>query len=98
MASTAQFPLRLPVEELDALKGWAAARGRTLTDELRFAVRLYLRELAPTHLDTPEGEENVKEQGLDIAEERRWLKESLKDVRKEAFKPYANPNHRSGVS
>jgi hypothetical protein len=89
--------LRITPDELDALRGWAALRGRSLAQELRFCVRLYLRQQALAHLNSPEGKRTLAEQGRDLKTEKMMMQDSLAAVTKQAFGPYVQPDLRVGI-
>ncbi len=83
------MPVRLPVEEVEAIKGWANIYGRDFSKEVRLAVRLHLRELMLAHLAHEEGREDVRAQGFDPEAEAEMMTASLEQLRAEAYGPRA---------
>ncbi|MEJ7568418.1 MAG: hypothetical protein WKF41_09145 [Gaiellaceae bacterium] len=70
---------------VEALRRQAALRGRTLTDEIRLAVRIHLREQMLAQLRDPLGRAEAEAQGFDVTADEKLLKKQLADMRREAF-------------
>src|SRR5437870_1540229 len=80
-------PIRVPEHELDALKGWAAERGRSMAEEVRLALRLHLAELALGHLADPAGREEWAAEGLDPDVDEREFGRRRDELRAIAYTP-----------
>jgi hypothetical protein len=79
-------PVRVPIGDIESLKGWARLRSRDFSKEVRLAIQLHLRELMLAHLSHEAGREDVRRQGFDPDEEVRWLTDSLELLRAKAYR------------
>lgn len=80
-----QFPFRDREEIIEALRGQAALRGRSLTEELRLAARIHLHSHMLAQLDDPLGRAEAEAQGHDVKADAKVLKGQLADLRAKAF-------------
>jgi hypothetical protein len=80
-----QIPYRDKEDVLAALEAQARLRGRTISQELRLAVRLWLREAQLAQLADPVGRKEAAAQGDDVDADEKMLREQIKNLKKQAF-------------
>jgi hypothetical protein len=73
-----QLSVRVRSDELRAIQELADLNGRTVTAEVRLALRVWrLRRRPLAHLETPAGQAECRAEGLDLKEERVRFEASL---------------------
>jgi len=83
--STKSAIVRAPADELDGLRAFAHAHGRSFAQELRLAVRLHLLAHSAAYLRTRVGELEVDALGLDLEGEREMVMRQLRKLTALAF-------------
>jgi hypothetical protein len=76
-----QFPYRDDPLIVEALVHHARLRGRTCSEELRLAVRLWLCESELAALSTEEGRREIASQGHDLAEYEQAVRDEIEEMR-----------------
>src|SRR6266508_3458062 len=88
-----QVPYRDQPAIIEALTVQARVRGRSLSDEIRLAVRLWLREAMLAQLADPVGRAAAEAEGHDVNADEKMLRRQVKEIKTRAFvrpEPEAN--------
>jgi hypothetical protein len=80
-----QIPYRDHTAVVDALEQQGDLRGRTLSTELRLAVRLWLREALLAQLADPVGRAEAEAEGHDVDADEKALRKEIADIKRRAF-------------
>jgi len=92
-----QVPYRDQKAVIDALEAQGNLRGRNLSDELRLAVRLYLREALLAQLADPVGRAEAAADGHDVEADEKALKRDVADIKRRAFARPVSPDLRAVI-
>jgi hypothetical protein len=81
-----QIPYRDDAAVIDALEQQGRLRGRTVSEELRLAVRLWLRKALLAQLNDPTGAAEAARQGYNVESDRVAIKKEIGEIERNAFK------------
>ncbi len=77
--------LRVPADQLSALRGWAGLFGRGTADEIRIAIQIHLMEHALAHLADPAERDRLTQDEVDLDKDSEQIRMRLEDRRRDAF-------------
>jgi hypothetical protein len=85
-AAKRQIPYRDDAAVIGALEQQGRLRGRTVSEELRLAVRLWLRKAMLAQLNDPTGAAEAARQGFDVESDRVAIKKEIAEIERNAFR------------